>query len=125
MFWDIKKTLKVYDIVPSRQVKVVFSFMIDQIERGESEDLHYVNFKEFFHHLLNISQVLATIKAQDYFQCAFGCLANKACFSFNFAVLPDNKTGRHVCHLLATDKYSHSSGFVLSQEFHHYAISVG
>ena len=103
----------------------MFSFMIDQIERGESEDLHYVNFKEFFHHLLNISQVLATIEAQDYFRCAVGCLTNKACFSFNFAVLPDSKTGRHVCHLLATDKYSHSSGFVLSQEFHHYAISVG
>ena len=75
--------------------------------------------------MLNISQVLASFDVTDYIDCAFECLANLACFSSNFAILADNGTGHHVCHLLASDKYNHSSRFVPSDEFHHYAIEVG
>ena len=96
---------------------------IKQLERGDYEDLYYVNLKEFLQHMLNISQVLASIHVDDYFDCAIECLANVACFSFNFAI-SDNNSGSHVCHLLAADKYSYSSSFVRSDDFHHYAVPV-
>ena len=101
-----------------------FFFQAKQLQRGEN-DLQYGNFKEISRHMLNISQVLASLDVADYVDCVFECLANLACFSFNFAILADNSTGRHVCHLLASDKYHHFSSFVPSDEFHHYAIAVG
>ena len=67
---------------------------------------------------------MTSIEVMDYFDCVVECLANIACFSFNFAILPRKDSGRHVCHLLATDKYNVSSSFMPSQEFHHYTIWV-
>jgi len=93
-----------------------------EIERDEY-DLQYGNFKEFFHHILNISQVLATIDVKDNVDCAFECITNTACFSFNSAIFADINSGLHVCHLLATDKYNRSSSFLPSQEFHHYTVT--
>ena len=101
----------------------MFSFQAKQLERGQR--LQYGNFKVFFRHMLNISQVLASFDVTSYAECALKCLNNLACFSFNFAILADKSTNLHVCHLLASDKYNHSSSFVPSDEFHHYAIGVG
>ena len=98
-----------------------------QIERGEDENLiRYRNFKEFLNHTLipNTSQILATIDVKDYINCAFACVANMACFSFNLAISPNFKTGPLACHLLAADKYNQSSSFVSSREFHHYTVAV-
>ena len=103
----------------------MFLFQAIELQRGDYQHLQYGNLKEFFHHMLDISQALVSFDVTDYTDCAFKCLANLACFSFNFAILADNVTGRHVCHLLASDKYDHSSGFVPSDQFHHYAIAVG
>ena len=101
----------------------MFFFQAKQIERGQR--LQYGNFKVFYRHMLNISQVLASFDVTGYADCALKCLANLACFSFNFAILADNSTSRSVCHLLASDKYNYSSSFVPSDEFDHYAIAVG
>lgn len=97
-----------------------------QFKRGEYEHLHFANFKEFFNHMLNVSrQVLASMDVEDYIDCAIQCLSNMACFSFNVAILPNNNTGLHVCHLLTTDKYNHPGSFVQSNHFHHYASAIG
>ena len=121
-----------YVIKPVKPVKqdyiwqlmvVLFFFQAKQFERGQH--LQYGNFKAFFRHMLNISQVLASFDVIGYSDCAFNCLGTLACFSFNYAILADNSTGRHVCHLLASDKYNHFSNFVKSDKFHHYAIGVG
>ena len=76
--------------------------------------------------MLNISQVLASYYVTDYMDCAFKCLEKMSCFSFNFATLPaDSNPGRHLCELLASDKYNHANSFVPSRDFHHFAIPVG
>ncbi|XP_068759871.1 uncharacterized protein [Montipora capricornis] len=90
-----------------------------QLQRGEYQHIKYANFQNFFHQMLNISQVLAT----DYKDCAFKCLEKMSCFSFNFATLPaDSNSGRHLCQLLASDKYNHANSFVPSRDCHHFAI---
>ena len=63
--------------------------------------------------------------SMDYSNCALKCLVNMSCFSFNFATLPDNNSGQHLCELLASDKYNHANSFVPSRNFHHFAIPVG
>ncbi|XP_068721425.1 uncharacterized protein [Montipora capricornis] len=94
-----------------------------QLQRGEYQHIKYANFQNFFHQILNISQVLASYYATDYMDCAFKCLEKMSCFSFNFATLPaDSNSGRHLCELLASDKYNHANNFVPSRDFHHFAI---
>ncbi|XP_068677124.1 uncharacterized protein [Montipora capricornis] len=94
-----------------------------QLQRGEYQHIKYANFQNFFHQMLNISQVLASYYATDYMDCAFKCLEKMSCFSFNFATLPaDSNSGRHLCELLASDKYNHANSFVPSRDFHHFAI---
>ncbi|XP_068677142.1 uncharacterized protein [Montipora foliosa] len=94
-----------------------------QLQRGEYQHIKYANFQNFFHQMLNISQVLASYNATDYMDCAFKCLEKMSCFSFNFATLPaDSNSDRHLCQLLASDKYNHANSFVPSRDFHHFAI---
>ena len=99
-------------------------FFLRQIQRSKYKPLHYGNFNAFLKHMLNESHALDTINVKDYFECAFGCIINMACFSFNIAILPDINSNRHVCHLLATDKYNQSQSFVSSHDFHHYTVTV-
>ena len=101
----------------------MYSFNI-QIERGEYQPLHYGNFKVFRKHLLNVSHILPTVSVSEYIQCAFSCLQNALCFSFNPATVQDINSKQYACQLLPTDKYRNLHHFVLSQEFHHYAIPV-
>lgn len=96
----------------------------DQVEREEDEHIHYGNFKAFSHYILNTTRVLASFEVQDFFDCAFKCIAKAACFSLNIAILPSANFYSYACHLLASDKYNDSSQFLQSQEFHHFAIVV-
>ncbi|KAL9951900.1 hypothetical protein ACROYT_G044643 [Oculina patagonica] len=50
----------------------------------------------------------------DQFDCAFLCVGEPKCFSFNVAAYPDSK-GLYLCELLATDKYRATA------TFHHYS----
>ncbi|XP_067054179.1 uncharacterized protein [Acropora muricata] len=102
--------------------KVAQQFSELQFEQGGYEVLQYGNFKEFLDHKLNISQVLATFLVKDYTDCAFKCLDNIGCLSFNFATKPAIGTDQHSCHLLASDRFNHSSRLVPSDEFHHYTF---
>ncbi|XP_068722730.1 uncharacterized protein [Montipora capricornis] len=100
-------------------------FNAQQLHRGEYQEVNYVNFKKFFHQMLNISHVLASchMYSMDYSDCALKCLLNMSCFSFNFATLPDNNSGQYLCELLASDKYNHTNSFVPSRDFDHFAIT--
>ena len=93
-----------------------------QIQR--SEDQHHGYFEVFLNHSLNVSPILSTINVSRYIQCAFSCLQNVLCFSFNVATVQDINSKQYACQLLPTDKCRNPDDFVLSQEFHHYATPV-
>ncbi|XP_044181118.1 attractin-like protein 1 [Acropora millepora] len=74
--------------------------------------------EKFVH--LNITALVKRV-AENSLSCAFSCLKNLACFSFNFAAFPD-KTGKFSCEILSSDKYNNSNGFLPSKNFHHFSI---
>ena len=56
-------------------------------------------------------------------ECALACVNSPPCFSFNFALMPNEKKKLR-CELLSEDKYRSPNKLVLSQQFHHYSIKV-
>lgn len=52
----------------------------NQVEREEDEHIYYGNFRAFSNYILNTSRVLASFEVQDFFDCAFKCIAKAACF---------------------------------------------
>ena len=78
--------------------------------------------EEKFSHL-NITALVKRV-AENSLSCAFSCLNNLGCFSFNFAAFPD-KAGKFTCEILSSDKFSNSEGFLPSKAFHHFSIVVG
>ena len=82
----------------------------------------HVDFVEHPHAILNASVILST-KVDRRVSCAFNCLKNSHCNSYNAAVSPDGNN-EYECQLLATDKYNSSSKLKPSKEFNHYSIQV-
>ena len=56
-------------------------------------------------------------------ECAFACVANAPCVSFNVALSP-NENGTLRCELLREDKFRSPDKLTDSQQFHHYSIKV-
>ncbi|KAL9975376.1 hypothetical protein ACROYT_G012531 [Oculina patagonica] len=79
------------------------------------------SFIETTHHYLRIQQILQTDFVYDAIQCALTCLVKTECISFNFRLKADLK-GKHLCRLLASDKFKYSTYLQPSAEFHHYSI---
>ena len=77
--------------------------------------------EEKFSHL-NITALVKRVVGNSL-SCAFSCLNNLACFSFNFAAFP-GKTGKFSCEILSSDKYINSNGFLPSKNFHYFSIVV-
>ena len=71
---------------------------------------------------LNISKINST-EVQNNGECAFACLKEPMCFSYNFEASA-SKTGTRVCELLPSDKYNNSGEVIISQKFNHYSIQV-
>ena len=90
-----------------------------EVNTQESGFAYFIG--EKFSHL-NIT-ALVKRTAGNSLSCAFFCLNNLACFSFNFAAFPD-KAGKFTCELLSSDKYNNSEGFLPSKTFHHFSIVV-
>ena len=94
----------------------------------QQQDLHrgpaheYANFVEHPHAILNASVIFST-KVDDLLSCAFECVENSHCNSYNAAVSPDGNN-EYECQLLAADKYNSSSKLKPSKEFNHYSIQV-
>ena len=82
----------------------------------------FFNFKEDKFSFLNITALVKRV-VEDSLSCAFSCLDNLACFSFNVAAFPD-KAGKFTCEILSSDKYNNSEGFLPSKTFHHFSIMV-
>ncbi|XP_029202741.2 brevican core protein-like isoform X1 [Acropora millepora] len=75
--------------------------------------------EEKFSHL-NIAPAVKRV-AENSLSCAFSCLRNLACFSFNFAAFPD-QAGKFTCEILSSDKYNNSEKFLPSKTFHHFSV---
>ena len=71
---------------------------------------------------LNISKINSA-EVQNDGECAFACLNEPMCFSYNLEASA-SKTGTRVCELLPSDKYNNSDKVIISQKFHHYSIQV-
>ena len=71
---------------------------------------------------LNISKINSA-EVQNDGECAFACLNEPMCFSYNLEASA-SKTGTRVCELLPSDKYNNSDEVIISQKFHHYSIQV-
>lgn len=100
--------------------------------KGETNDLGsildghsagHTSFIENRHHSLRIQRVLHRDTLYDSMQCALNCLVTVGCRSFNFK-LQAEFDGKHLCELLASDKFNHSKQYIPSTEFHHYSIAV-
>ena len=88
-----------------------------------TQKFEFVKFKEEKFSFLNIT-ILDKNVVEDILSCAFYCLEKLACFSFNFAALPD-KDAKFTCEILSSDKYSNSAkSFLPSKTFHHFSIVV-
>ena len=106
---------------------VVLFFSADQAtvmigREGNTWESGFAYFIEEKFSYLNIA-TLGKGVAENSLSCAFSCLNNLACFSFNFAAFP-NKAGKFTCEILWSDKYNNSEGFHPSETFHHFSIVV-
>ena len=92
------------------------------INRGENtRKIDFVNFVEEKFSYLNITALAKSVVVDS--ECAFSCLDNLACFSFNVAAFPD-KAGKFTCEILPSEKYNNSDDFLPSKTFHHFSIVV-
>ncbi|XP_015765149.1 PREDICTED: neurocan core protein-like isoform X2 [Acropora digitifera] len=92
--------------------------MINREVNTQESGFAYFKEEKFSH--LNITALVKRF-ADNSFSCAFSCLNNLACFSFNFAAFPD-VAGKFICEILSSDKYNSSKGFLPSKSFHHFSI---
>ena len=101
---------------------------ITKVTAHEQESLHrdsehrHANFVEHRNTILDV-RIMKSIEVHDALYCAFVCLGNNRCVSYNSAVFPD-ANGKFQCQLLATDKYRSSKSLKSSRKFHHYSIMV-
>ncbi|KAL9951902.1 hypothetical protein ACROYT_G044647 [Oculina patagonica] len=88
--------------------------------RNPTGDISFGNFKRNSFHCL-WAQKITSSKVADQSDCAFLCVGEPKCFSFNVAAYPDSK-GLYLCELLATDKYRATKTFHANATFHHYSL---
>ena len=92
------------------------------LHRESSDEMWMMNIVEETFSYLNISKVNSA-EVQNNGECAFACLNEPMCFSYNLEASA-SKTGTRVCELLPSDKYNNSDKVIISQKFHHYSIQV-
>ena len=90
--------------------------------RESSDEMWLMNMVEETFSYLNISKINSA-EVQNNGECAFACLNEPMCFSYNLEARA-SKTGTRVCELLPSDKYNNSDEVIISQKFHHYSIQV-
>ena len=91
-------------------------------QKVNTREIDFVNFREAKFSFLNITALVKRV-VENSFLCAFSCLKNLACFSFNVAAFPD-KAGKFTCEILTSDKYNNSENFLPSKTLHHFSIEV-
>ena len=83
----------------------------------------YASFIENHHYYLRTQQILRSDFVYDSMQCALNCLVVVGCRSFNFR-LQEEFDGKHLCELLASDKFKQSNRFAPSSKYYYYSITV-
>ena len=94
------------------------------LKRASHENgVSYAHFAVHKHQYLQGSLLDSSVEVDKPSECTMACLNSKPCFSFNLALLPNNKKKLR-CELLTEDKYRSPSKLVASQGFHHYSLKV-
>ena len=82
-------------------------------------DLSSGNFKcDSFYYLWEEKLTSSMVKGQ--FSCAFLCVGEPRCYSFNVAEYPDSN-GLYLCELLVTDKYRATGKLFANATSHHFS----
>ena len=88
---------------------------------GKHNAVNFAHFVKNPSHRLN-GAVLIIFMVWSPAECAYQCINNQDCFSFNFAAT--SLDGRHSCQLLNTDRFLNSDDLVCHAGFDHYNIRV-
>lgn len=112
LFFFVVCTLSVVDSTKSR----------GEIHVAEGV-LYYTNFATFLNHKLNHSEVTENRTVVDEEECIAACTEDVKCRSVNFKTIPD-ESGKYICQLLDTDKFTSFNEFNESLDFHHYSFTV-
>lgn len=88
---------------------------------GEHNGVNFAHFVKNPSHRLN-GAVLVSFMVFSPVDCAYQCINNQDCHSFNFAAT--SLDGRHSCELLSTDMFLNSDDLVSHAGFDHYNIKV-
>ena len=73
-------------------------------QKVNTREIDSVNIREAKFSFLNITALVKRV-VENSLSCAFSCLKNLACFSFNVAAFPD-KARKFTCEILTLDKYN-------------------
>ncbi|KAK2568307.1 putative glycosyl hydrolase ecdE [Acropora cervicornis] len=88
--------------------------------RHQFEIFSYGNFTQDANRQLVVTKVKSFV-SDGPVNCAFACIGEPQCLSFNLAAHPDSY-GLYQCELLATDKFKAAAkAFQASDAFHHYS----
>ena len=88
---------------------------------GKHNAVNFAHFVKNPSHRLN-GAVLIIFMVWSPAECAYQCINNQDCFSFNFAAT--SLDGGHSCQLLNTDRFLNSDDLVCHAGFDHYNIRV-
>lgn len=81
----------------------------------------YANFEIHKFHYLQVSPPAFSHEVLQAQECAFACVTQQTCYSFNIGLSP-NQNGKFLCELLSGDKFRSPTNLTSSQQFDHYSI---
>ena len=90
---------------------------------SNQKGLSYANFVAYKFQRLQGSLLDSSCEVLQDEECAFTCVDNSPCASFNVASSP-SKNGKFRCELLSEDMFRIPDKLTVSQQFHHYSIKV-
>ena len=93
------------------------------LKRSFQLGVSYANFVAHKFQYLQGSLLDSSCEVVRATDCAFDCVANAPCVSFNVGLTP-NENGKLRCELLSEDMFRSPHKLTNSQEFHHYSIQV-
>jgi len=94
------------------------------IRSSHLQGISHANFEAHKFQYLQGSLLDSSCEVVQEDECAFACVDNAPCVSFNVALSP-NENGKFRCELLSDDKFRSPDKLTDSQEFHHYSLKVG
>lgn len=102
-----------------RLIQVDHSLKRSRFQHGVS----YANFVAHTFQHLQGSLLDSSCEVFRAKECAFACVANDPCVSFNVALSP-KENGKLRCELLSEDMFKSPEKLTVSQQFYHYSIKV-